>query len=352
VLLGECLHNDGATFLAKTRLVKFLHEKLGFNVLLWETSLYDMWYMNNHIMADNKYDTRLALYPFWRKSNETQELWNYINGQRDTPNPIIVDGFDLQPTGGMKNTVRANVLWNYLAKKGINEKDYPTFSCFASDLEKYFYFPHYKLRQTQEDSIVKDIKAITAKIKMVTLEDSIYFRYINGLGEWYNCVRKYKMGNQARFQLRDSIMATNLIWLIENRYPNSKVIVWAANMHVLYNNKMYGKVDEPLGFKSLGEYVKNKYKDDCYTIAFSSYCRRKGKSTFAEKGSNKGIEYLLHKKSFRYAFIDFQSINTNSFLRHEITLRANQEMDIKGKWAAMLDGLFYIDTMENATYPK
>src|SRR4051794_33215908 len=37
VMLGEAGHGDGATFRAKARLVRFLHEQLGFDVLAWES---------------------------------------------------------------------------------------------------------------------------------------------------------------------------------------------------------------------------------------------------------------------------------------------------------------------------
>ena len=42
VMLGEATHGDGTTFVGKSRLVRFLHERMGFDVLAFESGIYDM----------------------------------------------------------------------------------------------------------------------------------------------------------------------------------------------------------------------------------------------------------------------------------------------------------------------
>ncbi len=351
IMLGEQTHSDGATFLAKSRLIKYLHQELGFNVLIYESGLYDtenLWKSLKSNSQDIPVDFSKALYPFWCKNQENEEILNYILKHIDTENEMEIAGLDVQFSGRIKHHERDSLFNQYLdSKPQINAEQFPA---FFSIKHRYSYYANKwmanKFTTTKKDSILNDIHSINniySSDSLLNKEDSLYSRFFRNIETLYTYSWNYDRGEDIRFHIRDSAMAENFIWLKENKFKNRKVIIWAANLHVSYDNNSYSPT--LANFTSMGEYINKKYGEQCYSINFTSFYNSNKLSDSEKLYNNKSVEYLLHQLNTPYLYFDFNKIDSTSFLKNQFVMNCNQRLSLNAKWSKITDGIFYIDKM-------
>lgn len=101
VQLGEPSHAAGTAFAAKARIVKFLHQRHGFDVLIWESGLYDVAIAQagmrdptaNAVTAAQK-----GVFALWSQAAEVKPLFEYIKESQSALRPLEMAGFDMQVT--------------------------------------------------------------------------------------------------------------------------------------------------------------------------------------------------------------------------------------------------------------
>src|SRR5262245_32325730 len=101
VLLGEPTNGDGTTFLQKARLIQFLHLGMGFDVLAFESGLYDMDRAWRQIQDFKDADAamRSGIHGIWTGSTEFLPVMAYVASNAHSNRKLELAGFDIQFSG-------------------------------------------------------------------------------------------------------------------------------------------------------------------------------------------------------------------------------------------------------------
>ena len=247
VMLGEQSHGDGSAFLTKSRLIQFLHQEMDFDVLLFESGIYDCFNLWKELSeTPNKLPNTFnrALFYFWGASNETKNLRTYIMQHAQSARPLILGGFDLQLSGAISGLDRIQSMKLSLAKKNILfEKDYPYFSKI---MENYYQSTgeaaSKAISEAHKNVVFNELNNLITRLTghQQTNEDKILSRYLLGIKTQLHYEWTHHDNMDKRMAIRDSMMAANTIWLKEHFYKNKKIILWAANTQSLF--KFYSTI--------------------------------------------------------------------------------------------------------------
>jgi erythromycin esterase-like protein len=168
---------------------------------------------------------------------------------------------------------------------------------------------------------------------------------------------------------RDKSMSDNLKFLVNKKYKEEKIIVWAANGHIMKRldqinvKAQYRKPFQYVIFNNMGTHFTNDpaLSEKTYILGFTSYkgtAGRLGGNTFSVGVPNKnGLENWI-PKDISYAFLDFKGYN-KKFGKPEkpFLMKAPEHHTIPGKvakipWNLIYDGIFFIREMYPVQFVK
>jgi erythromycin esterase-like protein len=120
--LGESIHLTREMPRVRLNLIRYLHQRKGFDVLALEGSTIDAWTAQEHAYSSRaplaeraRSFTREALFGLWQ-TQEMQEVIAYAFSTQGGPNPLYLTSFDIQPgtarahEGSGENSLRAFLL--------------------------------------------------------------------------------------------------------------------------------------------------------------------------------------------------------------------------------------------------
>lgn len=263
VLLGEFTHGAKEINLVKNGLIKYLHEQLGYKVLLFESGMGEL--MGIELDRTEKSPLeflRMGLFGPWR-TKEYLELMAYIK-EKET---LKVGGFDVQRSGpafaGYFNEVVEAAEIKDIEKPQKLEDSFSAFVNYmrSNDLDsimvkqKETLTLHYQKLHSDIDKY----RAVATKNGIPLQQIQLVLKTIENRLAYLEYYFQFKKDNDygKRWAARDSIMADNIIWFAEHIYPGEKIMINAHNFHISkYNEKEL----------TLGEVLFEKYSTDMYAI--------------------------------------------------------------------------------------
>ena len=265
VLLGEQSHGEASAYSAKVRLVKFLHQEMGFEVMALESGMYDCAKIAQQMKSGSSLikEKENSIFYMYSNSAEVKHLFDYIDSQKNAKNPLLFTGMDSQHTGQKSQDFLVADLVSFLKvydSKLPNTKDWKIFEKLALEIFKM------KRKVAKEDKIsfYKTLKDIHKELTIIPSEEA---DLLGNSKFWLQILASIESQSKRYWgdiedMDRDRQMAVNMSWLVNNPFKGKKTIIWAHNFHIA---KKVG------GMKPMGYFLKNEFKNKMYTMGFTGY---------------------------------------------------------------------------------
>jgi erythromycin esterase len=368
ILLSEQTHGDGATFHARTRLIKFLHQKCGFDLLAFESGLYDC-HKAWELLREGKMQAREAVsqgvFGIWTGTEEVQPMIQYLGQQARKARPLEICGFDCQFSGPAS---RRFLTADLIALFGKLPKDALSAEQRAGAIEscKQLATATGTTKLPDDAALIACQKALDRAVPGAALSaaELAYWRQvIDSTLVYAEVIRAIQTGvktERNHINLRDTQMAKNLVWLAREAYPKRKILVWAHAFHLLRNQETVAMVVEPgktpaerktvypyPGIRTMGNEAWKELKKETYSIFFTAAEGENQSLPMAKPdrlaplvpGS---IEDLLVKAGAENGFLDLRRRGQDGrWLEERLIARALGDKDHEADWTKICDGLVF-----------
>ncbi len=381
VMLGEESYWDGSTLLAKTRLVKFLHQEMGFDVIAIESNTFDHKKAWEDLLngMDPTTAFRNATRFCWGYSAQVEPLIDYIGDNIASNPPLELIGLDCEFTGNYAGELLLPELNVFLTSIGVDTNDFEGWSTFAYWLDM---LANREPEDPDEEKQVIFFETLSELLIGVTVNAPAgarvnYFwqQVLENIGTqakrlWGDWGLGRKKPPPDYWNMKSEQMGRNLLSFADQIFPDRKIIVWAAARHVCrsINDEVTDWGWAATGFRSMGDVVWEAKGSELYTLAFMAYQGTIYSNFGANDRSigpiwNSDFEDVMNAAGFENAFLDLRNIfdyrhltenrlspeNGAWFRQHAVMSPIDYKRLPADDWTTILDGVIFTRDMMPST---
>lgn len=361
VQIGESHHSVAEYGALKTRLIKFLHQEMGFDVLAFESSIYECFAADLRQMTpeDSLFATVFSVWAF----EEVLPLFEYLKHTQSTARPLAFAGIDPQISSRTGVATRPaffqrviGVLEPEYAREVANfdaqfieriQREGPSYASQDGDRLVAFYTRLSDFIETNLEALTELFPADASPLVAQRVAWSS-IKLVEMLRAFEH--DPHDVSLQGHMAIRDGAMADNLTFLANTLHPGKKIIVWAANIHVRHANENTTWV-----FPTMGGWLKQRFGGELYTIGL--YPNRGtvpgGRTVFTIDPAEPGtMERLLSDAGPSQLFVDMLNQPQTDGTRWMYEPLLSRDASISGPQAMLpvlivprqqYDGLLFID---------
>jgi len=320
VCLGEATHGTAELFRMKHRIIDYLVDKKGFRILALEANWAEAGKADNYLKTGHgTAEEALRAMNFWVWcTTEVRDLLVAMRARNAVlpgDEQLSLAGFDIQSThAAIRRVVEyctdldsRNIVQN--AYSGLLQL--PDFIGDSLDLPI-----------EQKHQLIDDASAVLDWLgghRTELIKSSSAAQYQEIVQAARVISQSCGLLIQDVFNARERAMAENIRWLIDERYPERKLIVWAHNFHV--GSSTLGER------RTMGSYLRDHYSNEMVVLALTTYSgevtarRISNGEIVTPPGAQRlhpaphgSLESALDSTGLLHLMLDFRSVPRNTKL--------------------------------------
>ncbi len=240
VSLTEDTHGDANAFELINRQIQYLHQVKGFDVLMQESSMFDVEAIWRAATDYNASATDLApgrIFFMYSKTDSARKILQYVDQQRAAGTPLALMGLDIPMGGDTSIQQLVPALQAFLTSRNSTIPQQSSWAEFASVGSQ-------AAAQTLSASASLTVfNSVAGQIEQELCNDSTMNPQMRQTPGWW-CLQVRGLAAAATRQTnpgligngldpRESQMASNVLWVANTLFPNKKVILMSNSGHGL-----------------------------------------------------------------------------------------------------------------------